>query len=334
MTTLTCPKCRQSIPDDALDAGQCPACGFPLDGPLAFATTGARSGTRLFVAAGVVALVAGAGFAGYTLFSRTNDTNPEVADREPIPPLVYVAPMPHEPKRSDSDVPPNPPPAPIQPGMGDKEPPQPPPEPVVVEVPPPKKDGPRPLGVKIAINPKIEPKRHFDNPDDTAALPDLNSNDRVVLTGRVRVLQIGSVNGKGSVDASGLVAEEVKITGDLNSDAVVIVNTPGGKVMLGGFVAGSSKLTIRAPGGTVALEKSGRCTGGSTVTITAKRFEAIGLLTGGTKVNITFTAGGSLKLTRAEEGATVTYKKNAPTDPAPVIEKGDVRGGAKVLEGK
>jgi hypothetical protein len=183
----------------------------------------------------------------------------------------------------------------------------------------------------MKVDPKIAPKRHFDHPDDTAALPDLNSNDRVTLTGRVRALRLGSVNGKGSVDASGLVAEEVLITGDMSSDATVIVNAPSGKVTLNGWVAGSAKLTIRAPGGEVVLANSGRFTGGSTIVITARRLEAIGLLTGGTKVNVTFTTGGSLKLTRAEEGAIVTYKKNAANDPAPVIEKGDLRGGAKVV---
>ena len=37
MLTLNCPKCRQGMPDDALDAGQCPACGFPIDGPVVLA---------------------------------------------------------------------------------------------------------------------------------------------------------------------------------------------------------------------------------------------------------------------------------------------------------
>jgi ssDNA-binding Zn-finger/Zn-ribbon topoisomerase 1 len=47
MTTLPCPKCRQQMPDDALDRGQCPACGFPLDGPLVLDAGSRRPRTAL-----------------------------------------------------------------------------------------------------------------------------------------------------------------------------------------------------------------------------------------------------------------------------------------------
>ena len=249
MTTLTCPKCRQGMPDDALDAGHCPACGFPLDGPFVFATPGSRPvGTRLLLAAGAVTLLAGAGYTSYMLFSRTDTgTDTEVADREREPdvPVRFVAPVPHEPKRLRPRPGGSHRPTARQQSTGapgDKGPPPVPP------VDPPKKAGPRPIGVVMKVDPKIAPQRHFDHPDDTAALPDLNTNDRVVLTGRVRALRLGSVNGNGSVDASGLVAEEVIITGDLNGEATVTVNAPNGKVALGGYVAGASKLTIRAAG--------------------------------------------------------------------------------------
>jgi hypothetical protein len=349
MTTLTCPKCRHGMPDDALDTGHCPACGFPLDGPLVFASPGSRSHlTRYLITCGIVALLVGGGFAGYTLLHRPHDSpDPETADAGrppesgPDDAVQSIAPYPHEPKQPDpGSVPPtNPAPETPPVGPGDKGQPPPvdppkkegpiPPPPPPVD--PPKKEVPRPIGVVMKVDPRIEPKRHFDHPDDTAAVPDLNSKDHVVLTGRVRILRLGAVNGKGSVDASGLVAEEVLITGDVSNEAMVTVNAPSGKVTLNGWVAGSSKVTIRAPGGVVVLANSGRFTGGSTVTITAKRLEALGPLGGSTKVNLTCTAGGSLKLTRAEEGATVTYRKAAAGDPALAIEKGEIRGGAKVL---
>jgi hypothetical protein len=196
-----------------------------------------------------------------------------------------------------------------------------------------KPDVPRPIGVVMKVDPKIAPKRHFDHPDDTAAVPDLNTGDRVTLTGKVRALRIGSVNGKGVIDASGLVAEEIIITGDLSNEAQVMLNAPRGKVTVGGYVAGSTKLMIVAPGGEVVFAKSGRVSGSALVTVTTKRLEANCPLSGGAKVNVTLTAGGSLKLNRAEEGATVTYKKAAAADPAPVIEKGELRGGAKVVAG-
>lgn len=336
MTTLTCPKCRQGMPDEALDVGQCPACGFPLDGPVVLGPQNGGAGVkRLLIAVGVLVLLAGAGFGSYTLFTEANNnTETELAKRDPVvntldpePPVVHRAPWPHEPKRLDPGAPQNTNP---MPGTGDKG--QPPEVPVIAV--PPKKDGPRPIGVKMAVNPKIEPNRHFDNPDDIAAVPDLNSNDRVVLTGRVRTLTLGAVNGKGTVDASGLVAEEVIIGGDMTSEANVTVNAPSGKVTLKGWIAGNSHVTVQAAGGTVVLGDSGRCTGGSTITITAKRVESTGMMNGGTKVNVTFTAGGFMKIAKAEEGATITYKRIGAGEPVPVIERGDFRGGAKLVEAK
>ena len=261
------------------------------------------------------------------LGSKLFEAAPEVAalptaKPQPESAVRHIAPFPHEPKKEAS-------PATVDPsGAGDKGQPS---LPVANE--PPKKDGPRPGGVVMKVDPKIAPTRHFDHPDDTAALPDLNSGDRVILTGRVRVLRLGSVHGKSALDASGLVAEEVVITGDLNSEALVLLNTPGGKVTVGGYVNGNAKLTVVAPGGEVVVAKTGRVTGSATMTVTAKRLEVNCPLSGGAKVNVTLTASGSLKLTRSEEGATVTYKKAAPTDPAPTIEKGELHGGAKVVGG-
>lgn len=331
MTTLTCPKCRQGMTDAALDLGQCPACGFPIDGPLVFAGGAKRrSPVLLFTLAGVI--VAGAGVAGYALFGQTElpplGRAPEVADATntgtPPAPVKHIAPFPHAPKPRDPNgtEPPVTPKPPTPPGTGDNVPP-------VVE---PKKDGPRPVGVVMKVDPRIAPKRHFDHPDDTAALPDLNSGDHVVLTGKVRTLRIGSVNGNGSVDASGLVAEEIVITGDLNGESVVTLNAPNAKVTVGGYVVGKATLKIIAPGGeVVVLAKSGQFAGGSTTTLVAKRLDVAGKLGGGAKLHATLTAGGSLKLTTVDEGAVVTYKKAAASDPALVVERGVITGGGKVL---
>lgn len=339
MSTLTCPKCRRGLTDDALDAGQCPLCGFPLDGPVVLAAPGTTIGNAsadprfllptaiLFVLAMVVAVVAMSNwpvpqqrpveFVAQPLAAPPPPPRPELI---PVPPL---APPPHEPQRPGAN-----PSAPIvgPPGIGDKKPPQ----PIAVE-PPKKKDGPRPVGVGIAVNPKIEPKRHFDHPDDTAKVPDLNTGDRVILTGRVRVLKLGSVNGKGVLDASGLVAEEVIVGGDLSSDAQVLVSAPNGTVKVNGFVTGASRLTITAPGGEVIVEGSGRLSGGPRVTIAAKRLEVKCPMSGTARVSVTLTAGGALKLGLMEENATVAYKKAAPNDPPPTVEKGVVRGAAQVI---
>ncbi|HEY1187813.1 MAG TPA: zinc ribbon domain-containing protein [Gemmata sp.] len=313
MTTLTCPKCRQPMPETALDEGHCPACGFPIDGPLVLGTGTGRSRVPLLALLSV--LVAGTATAGYFTFGFTNpqplERAPEVASAQPAPePAPTPAPEPKAPQ-----------------------PPAAPPNENETPAPGPNKDAPRPIGVVMKVDPRIAPHRHFDRADDTAALADLDGRDHVVLTGRVRGLRIGSVNGKGSIDASGLEAEEITITGDLNNEAVVALHAPNGKVTLGGYIGGTAKLTVTAPGGEVVLlARSGRLTGSAVATVTAKRVEVAGQMFGTAKLRTTLTAGGSLKLTTLEEGATVTYKKAAATDPPLVVDKGTVRGRAKVIE--
>jgi hypothetical protein len=324
MDTLTCPKCRTGLSDAALDAEQCSQCGFPLVGPVVLVPAGSQiGGTRLLLPLTAALVLTGAG----TIYALT-DWSPQQAEPDPAPrelaalpieslPVVHVAPLPREVKLSTAIPPVEPPGAQGQP-----------PGPVAVE---PKKDVPRPIGVVMKVDPKIAPKRHFDHPNDTAALPDLNTGDRVTLTGRVRVLKLGSVNGKSVLDASGLVAEEVIISGDVDRDAQVFLNAPNGKVTVGGYVTGASKLTILAPGGEVVVAGSGRLSGCPVVTVTAKRLEVKCPMSGTARVNATLTAGGSLKLGLMEDGATVTYRKAAANDPLVTVEKGETRGSAKVL---
>ena len=329
MTTLTCPKCRQKLPEEALDAGQCPHCGFPLDGPVLLATPDISGRGRWRIVAEVVVTLLFTTAVVYWFLGRSEPTRaphaPEVAALNPTEVEYHAAPFPHEPEPRTIPTA-NAPTEPRTDKPRDQD--QPPVLPIVEA---PKKDGPRPISVVMKVDPKITPQRHFDSPDDTAALPDLNNGDRVALTGRVRVLRLGSVNGNGRLDASGLVADEVIITGDMNGEAHVQVNAPNGQVTVGGYVMGTSKLTILAPGGVVKVADTGRVTGHATVTATAKRLEVNGPLSGNAKVKATLSARGSLKWVRAEENATVSYKRAAETDPPPTIDKGELRGGAKVV---
>jgi hypothetical protein len=305
------------VADESLDAGQCPACGFPFDGPVLLAAPG-RGGARMILAGGFVAALAGvaAGVAFWPHSDAPAQPPPAFVAATPSEPALPVAPFPHEPNPAEPQVEPNPTPD-VKP------------EPVAL--PAPKREG-RPVGVVMKVDPKIAPVRHFDQPDDTAALTDVNTGDRVVLTGRLRGLRVGSVNGKGSIDASRLTVEEVVIAGDINSEAVVKLNAPGGKVTVGGFVLGAPKLTVTAPAGEVLIAKSGRVSGASVLTITAKRFEALGRIAGAARVNLVLSAGGSLKLTTMDERAVVTWRKALPSHPRPVVEKGELRGGASVVQ--
>ena len=133
-------------------------------------------------------------------------------------------------------------------------------------------------------------------------------------------------------DASRLAAEEIVITGDLISEAVVKLNAPGGKVTVGGFVLGAPKLIVAAPGGEVLIAKTGCVSGASVLTVTARKFEAQGQLAGAARVNLTLSAGGWLKLTTMDDRAMLTWRKSLPNDPKPVVEKGELRGGANVMQ--
>jgi hypothetical protein len=304
------------LTDAALDAEACPLCGFPLVGPVVLSPAAGPGGRRVVpvAAASLLVLV----IVGVLLLDREPRTAvaPPTVEAVPVgaaPPAaparatVQLAPMPREVRFVAA------PPADAAP------------EPRKVE---------RPVGVVMKVDPKITPQRHFDHPDDTAALPDLRSGDNVTLTGRVRVLRLGSVGGNGVLDASGLTAEEVHITGDLGGESLVVLNAPNGTVTVGGYVSGAAKLSVAAPGGAVVVAGSGRVANGAQITATAKRVEVKCPVSDGARLQVTLTSGGVLKLTRTEDGASVIYTKAAPNDPPPVIEPGLVRDRAKVVEGK
>lgn len=156
MTTLTCPKCRLGMSDAALDAGQCPACGFPLDGPLVLDVAAHRRSPALLVA--VAGAVVATGVASYA-FLQPTDT--PAADHDITgtpdagPPAVavrHVAPFPHLPKPPDApDAKSTPEPRPV------------------VELP--KKAGPRPIGVVMKIDPKIAPSATSTTPTTRPLFP-------------------------------------------------------------------------------------------------------------------------------------------------------------------
>ena len=137
----------------------------------------------------------------------------------------------------------------------------------------------------------------------------MTREDHLTLTGKVRLLKIGSVGGKAILDASGLEAEEIVITGDLNANAVVKLNAPNGNVTIGGHVTGSAKLTVTAPGGEVIVSAgSGKFDGGAEVTIQAKRVEVKGRMSGNARLVVTLTAGGSAAIGVVEDKAVVVYQ--------------------------
>jgi hypothetical protein len=296
MSHLACPKCRQVVSDDTLDTGQCPACGY--DGAMMI-----RANRKWAWLAATFAIV-GVGLAvgAYLLVPRQQwirqartqlipPVSPTPA-RLPKPVKIDVAPAPRPVAREVKPV------AKVQPA----------PQPHALS-PPKKESAPARVGPVIRINAKEVHEKQIHNPDGVVLAADLNSNDHLTLTGQVRLLKIGTVGGKASLDASGLVAEEIVITGDVNDHAVVKLNAPNGKVMIGGHVEGSARLTVNAPGGEVIVAaQSGKLDDNAEVAIVTKDLDVKGKLAGQTRLILTLTGGGMASVGSMEETVVVIYK--------------------------
>gem|GEM_PF-4820768 len=203
---------------------------------------------------------------------------------------------------------------------------------------------PMPVPIPIPVPmPKVEAKRiekinafdglehKLDLPDGIAEIQDLNGEERLILTGKVKVLKLGHIAGASQIDASKLEVGEIIFTANIDGSAEVKLNAPAGKVTMSHQVDGSAKLTIHAPGGEVIFRgEDGHITGGTRLTITAKRVDFQSDLTGGTHIDATLTKGGSLRTRRMTEGATVRYQLADASDPEPKIETGELSGGASV----
>jgi hypothetical protein len=325
MSQLSCPKCRAAVSDDALDAGQCPACGY--DG--AMMATGATAGSVWLIAT-VVVLAGGLALGTFMVLSTDGPRS------QPDPILAFgpgLLPASSFPPAATPEPAVAPEPRPSEPVIGVA--PEPRPHVAVAPRPKPNPWNPPKPGPVVVLDPRDAADRKLvtkiENPNGTIAVPDLTGKDHIQITGRARLLKIGSLQGHAVLDASALEAEEIVISGDLHKSAVVKLHAPGGAVTIGGHIVGSTKLTIHAPGGTVKVAaKSGRLGGATEVTILAGRVEILGAANEGARVAVTLTSGGFLKVALMDGSATITCRKSAPTDPEPKIETGELRGGTKV----
>jgi hypothetical protein len=192
----------------------------------------------------------------------------------------------------------------------------------------------RPADKPIVIDPLDNPDRKLDAPNGTAELVELNGDDHITLTGKIKVLKLSAVNGSVHLDASKLEAQEIVLAGEINGNCEFKLNAPNGKVVITRALLGSCKLTVTVPGGEVILAEGGRIGGGATATLTAKTVDVKGMLNEGAKVHVTLTAPGSLRVAQMDGGATVLYKRSAPGDPEPKIVTGELRSGTRVTEEK
>jgi hypothetical protein len=163
-------------------------------------------------------------------------------------------------------------------------------------------------------------------PDVVYVLPsDLRKAPRVILRGKVKALKVISLDNGQVLDASGLTAETVSVSGRVGNGSVLKVNAPGGIVNINEGISGKSSVEINAPGGEVRFTRETRpgrpgseIDGGSTVTITARRVDLRGDVNGiETRVTVNLTDDGWLWAEAVRGIATVEYRTaNSPGKPS------------------
>lgn len=296
MSHLACPQCRQVVSDDALDAGPCPWCSY--DGAMV-----ARASRKWgWLAATLAVVVVGLAAAAYLLVPRQQQWIRQGRTH----PMATAAPAPVRPsERPEPDIAPAP--RSVVPRAQTRVSWEPAPPPHVFS--PPKKNPAPRVGTIMRIDAREVREKQIHNPDGVVQVSDLNRDDRLTLTGKVRLLKIGTVSGKASLDASRLIAEEIVITGDVNEHAVVKLNAPNGKVTIGGYVEGSARLTVNAPGGeAIVAAQSGKLDDNAEVVIVTKDLDVKGKLAGQVRLILTLTGGGTASVGSIEEKVVVIYK--------------------------
>lgn len=293
MAHLACPTCRQFVSDHALDAGDCPFCGY--DG----AMIAAASPKRAWMLSTLAVVVCGGALGAYLLVPRS-EPRPVVASKIVAAEAAPTARAPSVPTEPAIAPPPRPAvsPPPLLAG--------------VMPLAPPKKN---PWNPNLAINGRVEQidatavrDKRIDAPEGAVSVSDMNRDDRLTLTGTVRQMRIGTVGGKAVLDAAGLVAQEIVITGDLNGSAIVKLNAPEGRVSIGGHVEGTARVLVNAPRGEVIIAaKSGKLDGKGELTVIARSVEVRGAMAGHAKLTVTLTGGGTVVLGAVQEKASVVY---------------------------
>jgi hypothetical protein len=290
MSHLACPTCRQFVSDQALDAGECPFCGY--DG----AMVAAASPKHAWLLSTLAVVLCGGALGAYLLVPRNEPTR--VGAKK-----VALAPSPlHQAKPAELAV--APPPRLMNP----------PPRLPVAAAPfaPLRKN---PWNPNLAVEGPVERidatavrAKRIEAREGVVSVSDMNRDDRLTLTGTVRQLRIGTVGGNAILDASGLAAQEIIVTGDVHGSATVKLNAPDGNVSIGGHIEGTAKVVVNAPRGEVLIgAASGKLDGGGELTVIARSVEATGTMAGNAKLIVTLTGGGRVTLGAVQENASVVY---------------------------
>jgi hypothetical protein len=186
---------------------------------------------------------------------------------------------------------------------------------------------------------QIDPEKHgeeirLNDPDGAYSVAELLDGATLKLTGQIRTLTVNRVDGEALLDASGLRAREIIFAGPVNGGSWVRVFAPGGKVELRDQINGLATAEIEAPGGKVVLgAPTQTCINGTTLlSITAAEVDLRGKAGGAARIHVTLSRGGKLKFGELDGAARLEYRRSAPDDPAPTVERGRVFATAKVVE--
>jgi hypothetical protein len=161
----------------------------------------------------------------------------------------------------------------------------------------------------MRIDPKEVREMQINDRDVIIMVADMNRTEHLTIKGRVGLLTIGTISGNARLDASGLVAREVIITGDVNQHAVVKLNTPRGRVSIRGHIEGSARVNVNAPDGEIVVAApSGKLDDDAELTVVARDADIQGRMAGRSRLVLTLTGGGRAAVGVVEENAVVIRK--------------------------
>jgi hypothetical protein len=180
--------------------------------------------------------------------------------------------------------------------------------------------------------------RRLNRPDGEYRIGTLLRGSTLKLSGKVKTLRVGIVDGASTLDASALDAQEIFFSGRIAGGATVKLRAPGGRVEFKSKVDGESRLVVDAPGGTVAFiqptqpsREGSKIDGDSTVVVTAKTADFRGAIDGTrTRVVVTLTKGGLLYFRDIAGSVRLQYRTADPRDPPPRILGGEVHDSARL----
>jgi hypothetical protein len=170
-----------------------------------------------------------------------------------------------------------------------------------------------------------------NKPDDVYPVPAMKKGEHVVLKGKVKTLRVHGLDAGAVLDASGLEASVVTVTGKIDNRSTLKLKAPNGVVQITARVAGQSAVEINAPGGEVKFllptangREGSKIDGGASLAVTARWVEFKGDITGNnTKVAVTLTRNAILKVASVGGRATVEYRAQ-PGGLSPDVIVGDV----------